>query len=144
MSHLLLPLHSVAGLELKRLLLVVCLLLPINSSMSHLLLPLHSVAGLELKRLLLVVCLLLPINSSMSRSEGCACSSWASQKNSVSSPTVSYRSAGGTPMCYCGERSGANEESKGCNYFKWFNEDNRDERDATIGRQRRKIYALEK
>jgi len=48
------------------------------------------------------VCLLLPINCSMSRSEGCACS-WASQKNSVSSPTVSYRSAGGTQMCYCGE-----------------------------------------
>jgi len=50
---------------------------------------------------------------------------------------------------FCGfisynQRSGANEESKGCNYFKWFNEDNRDERDATIGRQRRKIYALEK
>jgi len=84
-------------------LLDLCLLLPINSSMSDLLLPFHYVAGLELKRLLLVVCLLLPINSSMSRSEGCACSSWASQKNSVSSPTVSYRSAGGTPMCYCGE-----------------------------------------
>ncbi|QCD79332.1 hypothetical protein DEO72_LG1g2972 [Vigna unguiculata] len=71
--------------------------------MSHLLLPLHSVAGLELKRVLLVVCLLLPINSSMSRSEGCACSSWASQKNSVFSPTISYRSAGGTQMCYCRE-----------------------------------------
>ena len=42
------------------------------------------------------------------------------------------------------QRSGANEESKGCNYFKWFNEDNGDERDVTIGRQRRKIYALEK
>ncbi|QCD82042.1 hypothetical protein DEO72_LG2g2375 [Vigna unguiculata] len=39
----------------------------------------------------------------MSRSEGCLCSSWASQKNSVSSPIVSYRSAGGTQMCYCGE-----------------------------------------
>ena len=44
----------------------------------------------------------------------------------------------------CDQRSGANEESKGCNFFKWFNEDNGDERDATIGRQRRKIYALEK
>jgi len=42
------------------------------------------------------------------------------------------------------QQSGGNEESKGCNYFKWFNEDNGDERDATIGRQRRKIYALEK
>jgi len=71
--------------------------------MSHLLLPLHSVAGLELKRLLLAVCLLLPINSSMSRSEGCVCFLWASQKNSVSSPTVSYKSASGTQMCYCGE-----------------------------------------
>ncbi|QCE00082.1 hypothetical protein DEO72_LG7g1368 [Vigna unguiculata] len=49
MYHLLLPLHSVAGSELKRWLLDLCLLLPINSSMSHLLLPLHSVAGLELK-----------------------------------------------------------------------------------------------
>jgi len=44
----------------------------------------------------------------------------------------------------CNQRSGANEESKGCNYFKWFNEDNGDESDATIGRQTRKIYALEK
>jgi len=44
----------------------------------------------------------------------------------------------------CNQRSGANEESKGCNYFKWLNEDNGDERDATIRRQRRKIYALEK
>ena len=68
-------------------LLDLCLLLPINSSMSDLLLPFHYVAGLELKRLLLVVCLLLPINSSMSRSDGCACSSWASQKNSVSCKT---------------------------------------------------------
>jgi len=42
------------------------------------------------------------------------------------------------------QQSGGNEESKGCNYFKWFNEDNGEERDATIGRQRRKIYALEK
>jgi len=30
------------------------------------------------------------------------------------------------------QRSGGNEESKGCNYLKWFNEDNGDERDATI------------
>jgi len=31
------------------------------------------------------------------------CSSWASQKYSVFSPTVSYRGVGGIPMCYCGE-----------------------------------------
>ena len=45
---------------------------------------------------------------------------------------------------FCNQLSGGNEESKGCNYFKWFNEDNGDERDATIGRQKRKFYALEK
>ncbi|BAT78415.1 hypothetical protein VIGAN_02108900 [Vigna angularis var. angularis] len=30
-----------------------------------------------------------------------------------------------------------------CNYFKWCNEENVDERDVIIGRQRRKIYDLE-
>ncbi|QCE03596.1 hypothetical protein DEO72_LG8g1622 [Vigna unguiculata] len=39
----------------------------------------------------------------MSRSDDCACSSWASQKNNVSFPTVSYRGVGGTPICYCRE-----------------------------------------
>jgi len=45
---------------------------------------------------------------------------------------------------FCNQQSDDNKESKGCNYFKWFNEDNGNERDATIGRQRIKIYALEK
>jgi len=44
----------------------------------------------------------------------------------------------------CRRRSGANDLFKGCNYFKWFNGDNGDEKDATIGRQRRKIYNMEK
>ncbi|QCD93490.1 hypothetical protein DEO72_LG5g1565 [Vigna unguiculata] len=91
----------------------------------------------------------------MSCNEGCACSSWASQNSSVSSPTVSYMGVGGLKIYYCGEvvvaktiknygkqflgclnykRSGGNEESKGCNYLEWFNEDNGDERDATIGK----------
>ncbi|QCE05560.1 hypothetical protein DEO72_LG9g564 [Vigna unguiculata] len=106
----------------------------------------------------------------MSRSEGCSCSSWGSQKQSVSSTGGSYRVLGECPLCFCGEnavlrvaktvrnagkqfwgcpkykvgRSGGNEVFKGCNYFKWLNEDNGDEKDATIGRQRRKIYTLEK
>jgi len=42
------------------------------------------------------------------------------------------------------QRSGGNEVFKGCNYFKWLNKDNGDERDATIARQRKKIYHLEK
>jgi len=40
------------------------------------------------------------------------------------------------------QRSG-NEHFKGCNYFKWCNEDILDERDATIGRQSKKINDLE-
>ena len=47
-------------------------------------------------------------------------------------------------LCSCKQRSGGNEVFKGCNYFKWLNEDNGYEKDATIGRQRRKIYTLEK
>ncbi|QCE04335.1 hypothetical protein DEO72_LG8g2371 [Vigna unguiculata] len=88
----------------------------------------------------------------MSRNEGCSCSSWGSQKQSVSSIGGSYRVLGDSPLCFCGEivvlrvaitvrnagkqfwgcsnykvgvdRSGRNELFKGCNYFKWFNEDN--------------------
>jgi len=37
----------------------------------------------------------------MSRSEGYACSLWSSQKNSVSSPTVSYKDVGETSINYC-------------------------------------------
>ncbi|KOM57870.1 hypothetical protein LR48_Vigan11g090300, partial [Vigna angularis] len=37
-----------------------------------------------------------------------------------------------------------NEEVRGCNFFKWASEDNVDERDTTIGWQRRKIMNLEK
>ena len=42
------------------------------------------------------------------------------------------------------EQRSANEGFKGCNYFKWCNEENVDERDATIGRQSKKITDLEK
>ena len=42
------------------------------------------------------------------------------------------------------EQRSANEGFKGCNYFKWCNEENVDERDATIGRQSKKIIDLEK
>ncbi|QCD98368.1 hypothetical protein DEO72_LG11g3254 [Vigna unguiculata] len=104
----------------------------------------------------------------MSRKEGCGCSSWGSQQQSVSSPGGWNRGLGERPMCYCGEvavlrvaktirnagkefwgcpnfkRSGGNDVFKGCNYFKWLNEDNGDEKDATIARQRRKIYHMEK
>jgi len=133
----------------------------------------------------------------MSRKEGCSCSSWGSQQQSVSSPSGWNRGLGERPMCYCGEvavlrvaktirnagkefwgypnfkvctlilisfwfilqwwiviggcvflfckqRSGGNDVFKRCNYFKWLNKDNGDEKDATIARQRRKIYHLEK
>lgn len=42
------------------------------------------------------------------------------------------------------EEQSGNEDSQGCTYFKWYNEDSRDERDATIVMQRRKIYNIEK
>jgi len=42
------------------------------------------------------------------------------------------------------EQRSANEGFKGCNYFKWCNEENVDERNATIGRQSKTITDLEK
>jgi len=42
------------------------------------------------------------------------------------------------------EQRSANEGFKGCNYFKWCNEENVDERDATIERKNKKITDLEK
>jgi len=42
------------------------------------------------------------------------------------------------------EKQCESEVSYGCNFFKWCIEDGDDEKDATILRQRRKIYILEK
>jgi len=39
----------------------------------------------------------------MSSKEGCSCSSWSSQQQSVSSPGGSNRGLDERPMCYCGE-----------------------------------------
>ncbi|KOM34704.1 hypothetical protein LR48_Vigan02g085400 [Vigna angularis] len=44
----------------------------------------------------------------------------------------------------CFVQRSRNEEVRGCNFFKWASEDNVDERDTTIGWQRRKIINLEK
>ncbi|QCE04310.1 hypothetical protein DEO72_LG8g2346 [Vigna unguiculata] len=41
----------------------------------------------------------------MSRSEGCSCSSWGSQKQSVSSTGGSYRVLGECPLCFCAENA---------------------------------------
>jgi len=41
--------------------------------------------------------------SAMSRNEGCSCSSWGSQKQSVSSTGGSYRVLGESPLWFCGE-----------------------------------------
>ncbi|KOM28282.1 hypothetical protein LR48_Vigan511s010500 [Vigna angularis] len=44
----------------------------------------------------------------------------------------------------CFVQQSRNEEVGGCKFFKWASEDNIDERDTTIGWQRRKIINLEK
>ncbi|XP_017428858.2 uncharacterized protein LOC108336925 [Vigna angularis] len=84
-----------------------------------------------------------------------------------SSRGASSRGMLGSQICYCGEfvilrvakttknegkpfwgcpnyKRSRNGEVRGCNFFKWASEDHVDERDTTIGWQRRKIINLEK
>ncbi|XP_014503038.1 uncharacterized protein LOC106763353 [Vigna radiata var. radiata] len=92
----------------------------------------------------------------------CSSCSWGSSHGASSS-----RGMVGSEICYCGElailrvaktpknqgkhfwgcpnyRRSRYEEVRGCNFFKWHIEDNGDERDTTIGWQRRKIINLER
>ncbi|QCD93337.1 hypothetical protein DEO72_LG5g1410 [Vigna unguiculata] len=104
---------------------------------------------------------------SRARSQGCSSCSCGSENHNVSCPPGWCGSSDGSPTCYCGEiavlkvartmknggkqfwgcpnyKRSANEGFKGCNYFKWCNEENVDERNATIGRQSKTITDLEK
>ncbi|QCD79839.1 uncharacterized protein LOC114176378 [Vigna unguiculata] len=94
----------------------------------------------------------------------CSC---GSHNHSVSSPGIVSGSVSGTPHCNCGEiavlrvartakncgkqfwgcphyKRSVGEDFKACNYFKWWTEDNGDERDATIARQSQRIRQREK
>ncbi|XP_014506272.1 uncharacterized protein LOC106766023 [Vigna radiata var. radiata] len=91
----------------------------------------------------------------------CSSCSWGSSRGASSRRMV------GSQICYCGElavlrvaktakneskpfwgcpnyKRSQNEELRGCNFFKWQREDDVDERDITIGWQRRKTINLEK
>ncbi|QCD94935.1 uncharacterized protein LOC114180910 [Vigna unguiculata] len=99
-------------------------------------------------------------------SSSCSHNSWLMRNQSLSCNSGGCRGLGEAPTCNCGVEvvlrtartvknggrefwecpnfKGGSGASYGCNFFKWCIEDGDDKKDATILRQRQKIYILEK
>ncbi|QCD93520.1 hypothetical protein DEO72_LG5g1595 [Vigna unguiculata] len=103
----------------------------------------------------------------MSEANSCkSCTCSHNEIRGVSSLGGGWKGSGVSPICQCGEvavmrtartsrNAGkklwgcpnfkrGNEDSVGCNYLKWYGEDDVDDRDGVIIKQRRKIVSLEK
>ncbi|QCE00753.1 uncharacterized protein LOC114195055 [Vigna unguiculata] len=96
----------------------------------------------------------------------CSCTCLGNGNRGLSSAGGGWKGLGVTPICRCGDvavirtarttrNAGkkfwgcpnfkrGNQESVGCNYFKWSGEDDIDQRDGVILSQNREICSLEK